>query len=154
VTPEQLESMTWLSLQAGLKVSAGQYLAMIQDLQRFSRKMAHFTQSHGYDVILSAAMASAPTEIGAFAPTKDDPGQGLQTLSRVFAFAKTQNITGDPAMSVPLFWNEAGVPIGVQFAGRFGDEATLLRLAAQLEKEQPWADKTPAIHCGAVFKSF
>ena len=51
-------------------------------------------------------------------------------------------------MSVPLFWNQDNLPIGVQFAGRFGDEPTLFRLAAQLEKARPWSDKKPPIHCG------
>jgi amidase len=152
--PGQLESLSWISVQAGLKLSAGAYLATIQDIQRFSRMLARFHESNGYDVILSPTMACPPTEIGAFAPTPDEPMRGYKASAAFIAFTKVQNITGDPAMSVPLFWNEAGVPIGVQFAGRFGDEATLLRLAAQLEKEQPWADKTPAIHCGAVFKSF
>jgi Asp-tRNA(Asn)/Glu-tRNA(Gln) amidotransferase A subunit family amidase len=61
-------------------------------------------------------------------------------------FTRTQNITGQPAMSVPLFWNGDNVPIGVQFAGRFGDEALLFRLAAQLEQARPWVDKIPPIH--------
>ncbi|MFT5274233.1 MAG: amidase, partial [Saprospiraceae bacterium] len=63
-------------------------------------------------------------------------------------FTRIQNLTGQPAMSVPLFWNKDHVPIGVQFAGRFGGEATLFRLAAQLEHARPWIDKKPPIHCG------
>ena len=50
-------------------------------------------------------------------------------------------------MSVPLYWTADNIPIGIQFAGRFGDEATLFRLAAQLEQERPWVDKKPSIHC-------
>lgn len=56
-----------------------------------------------------------------------------------------QNATGQPAINLPLHWNEMGLPVGVQFVGRFGDEATLLRLAAQIEKAAPWNDKHPAI---------
>ena len=56
------------------------------------------------------------------------------------------NLTGNPAMSVPLWWNDDGLPIGVHFLGRFGDEATLIRLAAQLEAAQPWAGRLPAVH--------
>jgi amidase len=54
-----------------------------------------------------------------------------------------QNVTGQPAINLPLYWNEAGLPIGAHFAGRYGDEATLLRLAAQLEQAMPWAQRRP-----------
>ena len=56
------------------------------------------------------------------------------------------NLTGNPAMFVPLWWNDDGLPIGVHVLGRFGDEATLIRLAAQLETAQPWAGRCPAVH--------
>jgi amidase len=56
------------------------------------------------------------------------------------------NLAGNPAMSVPLCWNDDGLPVGVHFLGRFGDEATLIRLAAQLETAQPWASRLPAVH--------
>lgn len=58
---------------------------------------------------------------------------------------------GQPAMSVPLYWNDVGLPIGMQFAGRYGDEATLFRLASQLEKASPWFDRVPPI-CGELLR--
>ncbi|MCX6000595.1 MAG: amidase family protein, partial [Chloroflexi bacterium] len=74
---------------------------------------------------------------------------GIDALAgQVFAFMPFTplfNTTGQPAMSVPLHWNDAGLPIGMQFAGRFGDEATLFRLAGQLEKAKPWIGRVPPV---------
>jgi len=61
------------------------------------------------------------------------------------AFTPIANLTGQPAMSVPLYWNGEGLPIGCHFFGRFGEEATLLRLASQLEAAQPWEARRPPV---------
>jgi amidase len=95
-------------------------------------------------------MRIPPTKIGSFQSSPDDPMKWIRIALSFVAFTRTQNITGQPAMSVPLYWNEDNIPIGVQFAGRFGDEATLFRLAAQLEQARPWAEQKPPIHCSNV----
>jgi amidase len=66
-------------------------------------------------------------------------------VNRSIAFTSLFNSTGNPAMSVPLHWTESGLPVGVQFAGRFGDEATLFRLAGQLEAAKPWNHRRPPL---------
>jgi len=101
----------------------------------------------GYDLLLTPTMAIPPTKLGAFQSTPDDPMKWLGVALAFTAFTRIQNLTGQPAMSVPLFWNQNNIPIGVQFAGRFGDEATLFRLASQLEQARPWKDRKPSIHC-------
>ena len=143
----ELEPPTWDLYQESLKTTGGAYLTAKEELQRFSRKIANWYQKENYDLLLSPTMRIPPTKIGSFQPSPDDPMKWIKIALSFVAFTRTQNITGEPAMSVPLFWNKDNVPIGVQFAGRFGDEATLFRLAAQLEQARPWADKKPPIHC-------
>ncbi len=83
--------------------------------------------------------------LGTFDSPPEDPLQGLSRAGMFSPFTRICNITGQPAMSVPLFWNNDGLPVGTHFIGRFGDEATLLRLAAQLEEARPWASYHPPV---------
>jgi amidase len=119
----------------------------MEEVQRFSRKIARWYHERGYDLLLTPTMTIPPTKLGAFQFTPDDPMKWLGVALAFTAFTRIQNLTGQPAMSVPLLWNQNNIPIGVQFAGRFGDEAALFRLAAQLEQARPWKDRKPPIHC-------
>jgi Asp-tRNA(Asn)/Glu-tRNA(Gln) amidotransferase A subunit family amidase len=92
-------------------------------------------------------MQVPPTPLGSFEPSPDDPGRSIRLALSFVPFTRTQNITGDPAMSVPLYWNRDNVPIGVQFAAPSGAEGTLFRLAAQLEKARPWTERRPPVRC-------
>ncbi len=147
IREDELEPATWQLYQESLKTTGGAYLTAQEELQRFSRKIANWQHDGSYDILLSPTMRIPPTSIGSFNASPDDSKGWIRTALSFVAFTRTQNITGQPAMSVPLYWNKDNIPIGVQFAGRFGDEATLFRLAAQLERARPWVGRKPMIHC-------
>ena len=89
-------------------------------------------------------MCLPPLKLGVL-DTMGDLRTIAATLAAYMPGTAMFNMSGQPAMSVPLAWNKAGLPLGMMFAGRFGDEATLFRLAAQLEREQPWKDRKPGV---------
>lgn len=158
--PHDFEPATWLLALIAWKTSAPRLLAAQQVMQRAARDVAAFFEVH--DLLLTPTLARPPARIGELGATKAEAAQ-IAFLSRVplgalldvaldkmgsgkLAYTpNTQlfNQTGQPAMSVPLHWNAEGLPIGVQLAARFGDEATLFRVAAQLEAARPWAGKKP-----------
>jgi len=145
IQQKELEPITWAAYQAGLRHTGGDYLGAMEEIQRFSRKIAGWYHEGGYDLLLSPTMRIPPTRLGAFEFIPEDQMKWLEATLSFVVFTRVQNMTGQPAMSVPLFWNEDDIPIGVQFAGRFGDEATLFRLAAQLEEGRPWAKRRPPV---------
>ncbi|MEW5913261.1 MAG: amidase [Thermodesulfobacteriota bacterium] len=143
IKEEQVEPMTWALYQRGQKHSAADYLLAIATAQRVSRQMAAFFT--GYDLWLTPTLALPPQPLGWHDPTPDDPLRGWRRSAQFAPFTAICNLIGHPAMSVPLYWNAAGLPIGSHFVGRFGDEATLFRLAAQLEQARPWAGRRPPL---------
>jgi Asp-tRNA(Asn)/Glu-tRNA(Gln) amidotransferase A subunit family amidase len=94
-------------------------------------------------MLLTPTLAEPPAALGVLDMMSEDLDAYTRRLWRYTPFTYPFNVTGQPAMSVPLFWNEAGLPIGVQFVGRYGDEAGLFRLAGQLEQARPWQDRRP-----------
>jgi amidase len=98
-----------------------------------------------YDLLLTPTLGSPPLKLGSFASTPENPLAGMQVATEFVPFTPICNITGQPAMSVPLYWNTEGLPIGTHFIGRYGDEATLFRLASQLEQARPWAHRRPLV---------
>lgn len=143
--PDELEPLTWAYWQAGRRRSAADYLQAVETVQRFARSVAAFLTT--YDVFLTPTMSAPPAPLGWITSTPDEPHRAAERGGTTVAYAGVvANLTGHPAMSVPLSWNADGLPIGVHVLGRFGDEATLIRLAAQIEAARPWADRRPAVH--------
>ena len=143
VSADQVEPVTWALYEIGLKVKASDYLLSLNVFQSLGRKMDRFMRD--YDVWLTPTLGEPPVPLGTFDSPPDNPLQGFLRSAQFVPFTPFANATGQPAMSVPLFWNDEGLPIGTQFVGRFGDEASLFRLAAQLEQARPWAKRQPKL---------
>lgn len=150
ITPQAdyFEPLTWAIYEIGREFSASDYLMAVQTIQRMSRDVCNFFED--YDVLLTPVLAEPPVNIGTFDASESNPMQALERAVAFIPFTPTFNATGQPAMSVPLYWNGDNLPVGTHFAGRFGDEATLFRLAAQLEEARPWATRKPPISQAAV----
>jgi amidase len=143
VTRDDVEALTWAVDEHGRAWKATDYLLAIAELQRASRAIAVWHQS--YDLWLTPTVSSPPPPLGRFDSIPEDPLRGYERDAEFCPFTPVQNFSGQPAMSVPLWWNESELPVGVQFAARFGDESTLFRLAGQLEQARPWAERRPPI---------
>ncbi|MDY7231700.1 amidase [Hyalangium rubrum] len=143
--PDTLEAANWATLQHGLGLKSLEMQRAFAIVNRVTRAVASFFVEH--DVLLTPTMPFAPYRLGVL--KANEPTTAQEWASRTFsycAFTGLFNVTGQPAMNVPLHWSAEGMPVGTQFAGRWGDEATLFRLAGQLERARPWAQRLPRIH--------
>jgi amidase/6-aminohexanoate-cyclic-dimer hydrolase len=141
VTDKDVEPVTWLLAQAGRAVTSVAYSRAIATMHQVGLAMAKFQQK--YDVILSPTLAKPPVALGVLSLSPANIAQYTKDVTEFGPYTAIYNVTGQPSMSVPLHWSADGLPIGVMFSGRFGEDATLLRLAAQLEKAKPWAGMRP-----------
>jgi len=145
-TESEVEPLTWAVAGLARGATAPQYLLAATVLQRYSRDVARFFLD--YDILLTPTLAEPPLPLGTLESQPDNPLFGLIRAAAYVPYTPLCNITGQPAMSVPLFWNAEGLPIGSHFVAPFGGEATLFRLAAQLEQARPWADRRPPVWAG------
>jgi amidase len=144
--PDNLQSTTWDLYCRGRTTPATDLLAALDTYSDIVRRVAVFWQ--GYDLLLTPTCTVLPQRLGANDP--DRAGADTDTMFDQLApqetFTALFNATGQPAISLPLQESDDGMPIGMQFVGRFGDETRLLALAAQLEAAQPWSKRRPAVH--------
>jgi amidase len=143
MTHEDFEVLTLATAQNGQKATAADYVAAQQSAFQISRGLAAFFQT--CDVFLCPTLCSPPLRIGELDTMSQDLSQIAPTLRRYMPATSMFNMSGQPSMSVPLAWNAAGLPLGMMFSARFGDEAGLFRLAAQLEQVRPWKQKLPPV---------
>lgn len=143
VSEDELEPQTFAVVARARKASLESYLGNLMRMQLEVRRMAAFFET--FDILVTPTMAAPPPPLGCL-PTDDHDIDGF--LARLFGlapFAAPFNASGQPAVSLPLHWSADALPVGVQFAGRYGEDATLMQLAAQLEQAQPWAARRPRL---------
>ena len=139
---DELELVTRLMSKNGAKALALDLIAADNARMTAANVMGAFFED--YDLILSPTLGLPPVELGVVS-LDVDPRTNAEVFSQVSPFASVYNQTGQPAMSVPLHWSSDGLPIGVMFAARLGEEGLLLSLAAQLEQANPWFHRRPAL---------
>lgn len=132
VTEQDVEPGTWLIAEPGRSGSGLDYLAAVEFFHQGSRDMARFWSEDGFDLLLTPTIPEPPPRLGGF-HDPDDPLVGLTRSSQIIPFAAPFNITGQPAISLPLHRNDEGLPIGVQLVAGAYREDVLLRVAAQME---------------------
>ncbi len=138
---QQLRPFTQYMRERGREVNAEQLIQAQGYLQFMVR--AALGVLNGFDAVLTPTLAAPPVPVGYFEEVP--PPENFERQKRFAPFAATFNVSGQPAVNVPLYWNPAGLPIGVMLAGRMGAEGTLISLSAQLESARPWKDRHPPL---------
>ena len=137
-----LMPLTQYLREKGQRVSGPDFATALYVFRAVGALVAGLQQD--YDVILTPTLAQPPALVGALRDDAD-PGREFDNLTAFTPFTPLYNATGQPSVSLPLHWTGAGLPIGVMLGGRYGDEATLIALSAQLERARPWAHRKPAL---------
>ncbi len=145
VEAADVEPLDWALAEMGRVLSAGQYLEARVWADGWRRRVADWWAA-GHDLLLTPTLPEPPLPLGSFDPGAIDPVLAGIRASQFAAFTLPFNMTGQPAISLPLHWNEAGLPIGVQLVAPYGGEDVLVRIAAQLEEAAPWSARRPAVH--------
>jgi amidase len=140
--PQYFEEFVWAFGERGAALSAADYLLAMQDVQLQIRALSRFYEEH--DLWLTTTLGQPPVELGTLVYA-GDPFELRRRMAKFSPYTYLSNATGQPAISLPLHWSAAGLPIGLHFTARMGAEDVLIRLAAQLEQAQPWVTRKPSV---------
>ena len=144
IGPGDVEPSTWALAEVGRTHTAADYLRVIEKHQRLTRRMAEWWQG-GFDLLLTPTTGEPATLLGEFDTPVGDPTAPLMRAVPLGTFTAGINVTGQPAISLPIHWTDAGLPVGSQLVAAYGREDVLLRVAAQLEEAVPWAQRRPEL---------
>ena len=143
-TAADVDAVNWMLKMVGEGTSAPQYHATVDWLYDFTRAIAEW-HAGGFDLLLTPTIAEPPPRLGELVPTVENALAVGARAAQIACWTLPFNLTGQPAISLPLHWNAAGLPIGVQLVAAYGREDVLLRVAAALEVALPWRDRRPAV---------
>jgi amidase len=138
VPPDGVEPATWAFAERGRAISAAQHLANVEALHRYARRLCQWW-ADGNDVLVTPTMAEPPPPIGEL------KGADVERIVRLVPYTSPFNVSGQPAIAIPLHQTPGGLPIGVQLVACYGREDLLVRLAAQLEAAAPWVHRRPPV---------
>ena len=142
LTEADVEPVNWAQAKFAEQITGVQYAEAVAATLEFRRAL-HQWWADGWDLLLTPTLAEPPVRIGEHDARPDDPMAGMKRAAEFVAFTPPFNASGQPAINVPLHWNDDGVPIGVQLAAAYGREDVLIGVAGQLEAAYPWADRRP-----------
>ena len=141
VSAEDVDRVTWSAVEFASTLDVEAYPAALASAHRQGRRMAEFHRA--YDLVVSPTLATPPPPLGVLRTDNHDLEAYRRELVAFMPFTQLFNLTGQPSMTVPLSWSQANIPIGVMFSAPFGGEATLFRVAGQLEAARPWFHRVP-----------
>lgn len=144
VTEADVEPLTWALAESGRAVTGAQFREAVRVMEELGRRGAQWWD--GYDLLLTPTLGEPPLPLGTLDPRPGEPMHGYIRAAEFVPFTVQFNVSGQPAISLPLSWNAEGLPIGSQLVAPYGREDLLLRVAAQLEQARPWADRRPRVH--------
>ena len=137
VPADGVEPATWAFAERGRALSAPEYLANLDAMHRYAHRIASWWDTN--DLLVPPTMSEAPPAIGTL------KGADVERIVRLVPYTSPYNVSGQPAIALPLYWTEEGLPLGIQLVARYGAEDLLLRVAAQLEQAAPWIDRRPPV---------
>ena len=144
LTADDVEPATWAMAEMANGVTGVDLAMALATSAAFTREMAAWWAG-GFDLLLTPTLGAPPPRLGELTGTREDPYAAMAKVTALVPYTTHFNVTGQPAISLPLHWNEAGLPIGVQLVAPYGREDVLFRIAAQLEGAQPWAARRPPV---------
>ncbi|MBM3673799.1 MAG: amidase [Actinobacteria bacterium] len=145
ITAEDVEPGTWALAEMGRSVTALAYAQTLQTAQAWTRRVLQWWHGGSFDLLLTPTLGAPPARLGFLNPTDGDPFLATARQTPYAAFTAAFNVTGQPAISLPLYHSASGLPIGVQLVAAACREDVLLRVAAQLEAAHPWAERRPPV---------